>query len=804
MGILYKNKKLNGFLIVLTTFLFSLNLNQWVSNYDLDPSWQNSYNQFAHTSLQYGSDIIFTYGPLAWWSLYAFDSQLYWGKVAYHIFLSLYICFIMFLFYINYRKFPLFLFLLGIVFFRLNDSLLMFLQLVSFFFILVYIDKKGNKRLRRMCIAILFTPLVITGMIKFTFMVTAFALVSLLMLRCIISNKWRLGVVFLLVWCIGSILVWFSSGQNFTSFFHYIKYGLEISKGYNEAMAVIGPSVAIQFALLLSLIFILTLPVGIIVNISENINEIITLIAICFFSFISWKHGFVRHDMHQVSFFTFMGFVPSILVIINSKTNNIVSLQREWILKRYPSAHNDVVTIITTPIIRYLMCAFLLIGSIFGVYYSFYKENFAQKIVSDTFNHLKNNLVIVLNPSIFLEQKNRLEEESKKMKVDGELPIIKSIVGKKEVDIYNYNQNYLIYNSFNWHPRPIFQSYSSYTPLLLEINKSHIVNNPPDFVLMNIQTIDNRYPLLDDSLWIREVFDNYVPKAVEKGFVLFEKKKGDATSQKLTDEVVHHTSLGQDIAIQKNNKFSYLKLDVQYSKLGKIRALFFKPPEIYISVKLREGGEKKFRIIPGMAEEPFLLSPLIETNTDLLNSLAKLNPKNVESFRVECEPGMEKFFDDSITAKVYNINIQTTAKKEVLKLLWNGISNRTPIDVVSDLSIDRITLGNSESMFFHPRAQVVFNKKFNDNIVVAEVGMRQEAIGLNKSDGVTFYWEVLNDNHKWEVINKSFIKPSSEQDISKLEIKLPQKSGLIRLRVDSGPKGDSSWDWAFVKSIRFY
>jgi hypothetical protein len=86
-----------------------------------------------------------------------------------------------------------------------------------------------------------------------------------------------------------------------------------------------------------------------------------------------------------------------------------------------------------------------------------------------------------------------------------------SAVGKSTVDIFPWNGQLLIENELNYLPRPVFQSYSTYTPYLEDLNFNHYNNAAaaPNFVLYELGSIDNRYAIFDEPKVTLALMRNY-------------------------------------------------------------------------------------------------------------------------------------------------------------------------------------------------------------------------------------------------------------------------------------------------------
>lgn len=80
-------------------------------------------------------------------------------------------------------------------------------------------------------------------------------------------------------------------------------------------------------------------------------------------------------------------------------------------------------------------------------------------------------------------------------------------------DIYNFNQAVLLASDNKWNPRPAFQSYQSVTPYLAKANYDHLIDSSsaPDNIFFKLETIDSRYPSLDDGMSWKALLGLYKP-----------------------------------------------------------------------------------------------------------------------------------------------------------------------------------------------------------------------------------------------------------------------------------------------------
>lgn len=588
---------------------------QYVTNFNLDPSWQNAYNYFYENSIQYGEQIEFTYGPLAPFYLAAFDPELYWMKIIFWLIIAIISCYLLVLYrrIFGFKEFTLISF--SLMFCIGHDSLIQCLQLVLY---LIYtklrFERLNSEKMFLMFISLI---LVLFGLIKFTFFSNGLIMFVLIIIYLVRSKNWNYLIFFVFSYFSFLILFWKLLKQNIQNIYSYFYFGIEIAKGYNYAMAKTGPISAVILALILIIFVFLLLPRSTFkLNINTNYKEFTFTFYLISLILFSWKHGFVREDLHIVEFFSFISFVFAIIYALNPNNYMVETLIKQFKVKR-------------------VLAVFFVITSISAVGYSYYFQNFAQELFKSRIVMLKQVSNIITHPSSLVKNNEKLELEFNNMK-NSTIPRVKEIVKKDTIDIYNYNQNYIIYNSFSWKPRPIFQSYSAYTSKLLRLNKNQLIEQMPAYTLVNVKTIDNRYPLMDDNQWFRELLHRYAPVLQEGELVLMRNKFQSSPTPTLNEIETKDIQIGGKYEFPKieSLKLTYIDLNIKYTLMGKIRNLLYKPDEISIVVDLEDGQSKTYRIIPEMLKEPILISPLIETNEDLISTLQGQNNKKVISIAV--------------------------------------------------------------------------------------------------------------------------------------------------------------------------
>ena len=95
-----------------------------------------------------------------------------------------------------------------------------------------------------------------------------------------------------------------------------------------------------------------------------------------------------------------------------------------------------------------------------------------------------------------------------------------------------------------------------------------------------------------------------------------------------------------------------MSISIHPTLLGRLAGLLYQQRPIYMSVMFGGGG-RRYRVIPAMTEHPFLISPIIETNDDILNLLTKRPGQRVEEVMLERRRAGSWQYDDLIRVKLY-------------------------------------------------------------------------------------------------------------------------------------------------------
>jgi hypothetical protein len=604
------------------TFQTLPNLIYWPSA-GLDSSWVVGINMASAEKMQFGKDIVFTFGPLGF--LYQplfYEFNLWCISVTFSLFVHI---FLVFMIYLLLRKLSTNIFdviLIAIVFmfalpFTFPENKLIF-SIIILSFVLIT-ERYFSKYQFLICLIISFL-MAVCSLLKFTSTLISISIILFMIIYFI--YKKRFNYIF---WMSGTyigfvLLLLYLTGQSISNFPSYILNSLEISSGYNSAMSLNGPRKEVLAGLcVLGLLFVIF--VDSILKKKQNLVLFILLNA--GYIFISFKHGYIRHDGHVYLFFSN---ILSVLLVISFMLKG----ESRKILQH---------------------SSFVLICVLIGFMYSKYPHLLVPNVKQKYQNICSAVSVIKASP---LEREKTLENVKSKMRETYGLDknTLEYINGKSlnmlpwEIALpYAYNMN--------WSPMPVFQSYSAYTPKLDLINAGYFEGNAsPEILLYSTETIDGRYHIYDTPETFRMILNNYEPVLIDKTYLLLEKRdKPIPVSQELVSAL--DAKIGEPILIPKIDEgLIFAKIYMDYNLAGKILNILFKAPEARIKLK---SGEKEYnhRFIFSNARDGIFLSQYISNEEELKQIWTDKPLNNLDSFTISVEN--ESFYNKNIYIEFFQV-----------------------------------------------------------------------------------------------------------------------------------------------------
>ena len=191
-------------------------------------------------------------------------------------------------------------------------------------------------------------------------------------------------------------------------------------------------------------------------------------------------------------------------------------------------------------------------------------------------------------------------------------PEARAFIGNASVDIFPHFIDMIPANQFRWNPRPVFQSYSAYTPYLDGWNAAHYRGPArPGKILLHWDAIDDRHPFFDDPLTWREILARYRRQMdSNQGIILGAVQDAAPLTEEAGDIVI--TTWGQWIDVPKRSGDELIAASVATapSFLGLLWVQALRGTSVLIEVEHADGALSQFRTVRANLISGPVVSPL--------------------------------------------------------------------------------------------------------------------------------------------------------------------------------------------------
>ena len=594
----------------------------------LDPSWVYGMNEAFAQGMSFGKDIVFTFGPYA--SIYtktyhpATDQLMIWGALYLAVSFSVAA-------YLNFRStgWPLMIALFAVL------SAVMYSRDALFFFypmlvgVQVYrwaisLDSKKTAGLDEIALkVVLFAPFGLFPLIKGSTLIASAAITVLSIALLAKRGQWRLCLLVGATPFVSLVIFWTLSGQSLIGLADYFVGLALIISGYTEAMAMNGDPIEYifyTFATATLVVFLLREAQG-----SAYDKSLVALVFLCIL-FLAFKAGFVRHDGHAICSGTMIllgALLAGTLITARSSLTLLVVCLVAWL-------------------------------SIDAAHIKTSSHSIKRNIKNTYFNAWIGLKQRTTEPEAleraFEARVNELNERGAITKLRG------------SVDIYSYDQSYLIASGNKWNPRPVFQSYSVYNSRLAHLNKKHLLSGGrPDNIVFKLQPIDGRLPSLEDGASWPVILSNYEPTSASGGYLYLKSRSTSNQTYEQPRKIGGGVySLGEKIILPDSGAPLFVKATISKSFAGTILNVLFKPSRLAIELTMHDGASRSYRIVAGMAESGFIISPLVENTEEfglLFSGVNYLNDKKVKSIEIVAK-GRSLHWKRSFEIDFYELDYQ--------------------------------------------------------------------------------------------------------------------------------------------------
>jgi len=594
----------------------------------LDNGWAQILHVAYARHLQFGQEVVFTYGPWGFLARGYYPPTYLISVAAWLALASVFVC-------AGWRLARHF----------TNNHLLAWLWLIGFtLFASLPPGDDINNRLVAWAVLLLFlhffvedrafTPLqaalVFTfgwlGLVKFTGLILGGLFVVLIAANSI--AKYRRFPWIIPVWLAGIVFFWLLAGQNLDLLWPFLRNSWSIAGGYTDAMSI-GGVLSLKLLIFAGVGLGFCWLAGVLALSSRGWTGAFFVLGIAGMIFLSFKESYVRNDnSHEMT-----------------AVMNLLLIALAFLA-------------VTAPQKKALVPVAIILAMLSLAYTDYPGEILRQSAQTFTPHNLLCPLVNLDNR----ELQDDYEKSQAKLREQTYLPPVSG-----PVDFYSFHQELLFAYGMDYRPRPAIQSYSAYTLDLARMNADWLrTDQAAPTLFFGIQVFDDKFPAMDDGLSWPELLTRYDISGLSDKFgnYLVLSRSPQRREYQLQPLPPATITLGRPFAPPTlTNGLVWAEIDIKKTLAGDLQSFLDKPSALMADLKLADGSRHRCRIVPDVARAGFLLSPYIQNNRSFL-ALAQgdqtlLSSKAIVSLTLweNEQPGAFQCYQPQVDIRLFRLDI---------------------------------------------------------------------------------------------------------------------------------------------------
>lgn len=586
------------------------------------------------------------------------------------------------------------------------------------------------------------------------------------------------------------LLFWLLAGQDPRHIPSFLQGIRALTNGYNEAMAINETRGILLRGLLAFVLLVGAYGWGFW---HRRRNPAILAATLLFlgFTFVKWKHGFVRADGHSFIFhhYTAVAAIAWFLVV--------------FALHRQPEAART----------RRVAVVLMLAGVLVGVWVESLRIAALRLHWLSTRwtpDRIEVSLAQLGSPRA---AKARLDERMAEQREIYVMPLTRQEVGDRPIDLFGVQHGIIPLNELNYRPRPMGGGgFNVYNPYLTALNRDFLRDaaRRPDYYLLRFETIDNRLAAQDDGPALLELLHHYRPILIEREHVLMEEME-DPSPAELRFHSRRTFAFSEFVPVPRGDDDQLLvaRFDIRLNARGRLRSALYKAPLMFMTLQGEniENPESR-RFIPSMASSPFLFSPVVENNSDVLKLYTRRPGKALTGFFIYSHG--PSFYKEELVVEFHTLpRPPEPAAPTVDELLTSArfpVFNLPPESVEAE-NARQMHLGSLLVQTLHAPGEIRWKLDGTEEELIFDYGLMPEASAQGTGNGVVFAVELQPPGQAAQVLFEQWLDPAnhpSHRANQTARVTLPAipPGSRLGLRTDPGPGGDSAWDWSYVTRVQ--
>lgn len=376
----------------------------------------------------------------------------------------------------------------------------------------------------------------------------------------------------------GLVVLWLIAGQPVGSLFDYVTNGAQIVSGYNEAMAIGGAETWEAAALVCGAIGLVVFAA--LADFKDQRARWFAVAAVAVAAFSTYKYGIVRFEAGHIAL-------------------ALSALLGIWLQLPWKKVH-------ATP--------FLVATAALGIVFTHTYPTPLRLDVISNLNVLREGTELVVRPG---ERKLKTDEGRAAMQATYNIdPSILAAMQEKSVSIEPWETGIAWAYELDWSPVPVFQNYVAYTSKLDELNAEALRDpkgperilrqNPGNSLPWGARTIEGRLPAWDPPEQAIATVCNFTSAHVVPSWQVLKRVPNRCGTPKPISGV--KGAPGEEISVPQAGPDEIIVLKVRGAEIEgfeRLKSLLWKPP---VRSAVLNGGQVTYRLVPGTTGDGMIVS----------------------------------------------------------------------------------------------------------------------------------------------------------------------------------------------------